>query len=94
MSSDRVFNHVQYKYAHLSHNWIFCTKCVGMHHLNAFFFNNHSKGGNNIFPVENLCEIKTPDSLMLASVSHNCPSARCASIRNIISIDVSIMGEK
>jgi len=44
MTTDRVFNHVQYKYAHLSDIWKFRTKYVGRQHLNAFFFNNLSKG--------------------------------------------------
>ena len=41
-----------------------------------------------------MCELETPEILKLASISHNCPSARCAPARNAISIDVGVFGEK
>jgi len=53
MSTDRVFSHVQFKYAHLPDNWKFRTECAERHYLNAFFVNNHSKGQNNAFHFEN-----------------------------------------
>ena len=53
MNTDRVFNHIQYKYAQPPDNWKFPNEYVGRHHLNAYFVINHSKGRNNAFIVEN-----------------------------------------